>query len=472
MKKTKLLLSITVAFLALPVLNSEAVTTLANATLSNTSVVEIMEKIVDDQSNLREIPDMVFVHGTEIPNNTVVERASVGVASSNFPSKWITNVSGRVLEVFSKDDFNNDGKPDVVVWREEPSSSRILVLDGQTGIQFFEGFNLDIKGMIRAGDTNDDGKINFAISYDAITDDDAHFAIIDLETSTFVWEVVEPDRTAGENLALVFDSDGYGLVVYASKYANPNHKIFLSLIDGAEIWRSTSNDLYSYGKSVPIFKPSPLNNNPYRDAVSSSFGTSPEVERKYDVLSLLGSNSNSTKIKRIDGMTAVETLFLELTNEMGIGAIETIGDIDGDGFEDVLITTLGWVNAQSAVCYSGRDASELWRFSEPNYEVFVSDDAYTGRYITLGADVNGDGQGDIFLGLKNIITGKAGPAVISRLTGELLQEDATHDLYTRITVKSFGDVNGDGQDELLTSQWAFQSGSAHWAELRVLDWFQ
>lgn len=140
-------------------------------------------------------------------------------------------------------------------------------------------------------------------------------------------------------------------------------------------------------------------------------------------------------------------------------SVSSAGDVNGDGFSDVIVGAPGITNGQSqegrAYIYAGAatglSASPLWTAESDQ------NSAWFGCSVAGAGDVNGDGYGDVLIGacflLGNTQGGRAflyygsasGPsqAPVWVIDGSQAQQQLGR------SVASVGDVNGDGLSDLL-----------------------
>ena len=152
-------------------------------------------------------------------------------------------------------------------------------------------------------------------------------------------------------------------------------------------------------------------------------------------------------------------------------SVSEAGDVNGDGFDDVIVGASGNINSGSARVFSGFDGSIQFTFNGDAGDL-AADSLGTSPYFVDGAgDVNGDGFDDLIVGFfGNDNNGvSAGTArVHSGLDGSVLfsvDGELSGDQFGR-AVSRAGDVNGDGLDDVIVgapgkSFTTTDPGSAH-----------
>ncbi len=135
-------------------------------------------------------------------------------------------------------------------------------------------------------------------------------------------------------------------------------------------------------------------------------------------------------------------------------SVRAVGDIDKDGYTDFIAgapeeDAAGKLNAGRVRAFSGYDGSELFAFDGGAYEEM-------GRAIGDAGDVNADGYHDIIIGTSSsdeLFTNGGKIQVFSGKNGELFYEilgEGYNDLFG-YAVSGAGDVNGDGFDDFMAS---------------------
>jgi hypothetical protein len=134
-----------------------------------------------------------------------------------------------------------------------------------------------------------------------------------------------------------------------------------------------------------------------------------------------------------------------------------VGDINGDGFSDVMVgaplnnNSNNLTASGKVLVYSGADGSILYTWR--GWSAY----AYFGHSVAGAGDVNGDGTNDLIVGAittdRNGLTDSGSADVYSGADGTLLfrwNGEAADDQLGAV-VASAGDINHDGHSDLLVS---------------------
>ena len=137
----------------------------------------------------------------------------------------------------------------------------------------------------------------------------------------------------------------------------------------------------------------------------------------------------------------------------GPGVGSAAGDVNGDGYDDLLFGDPGYANGETGegrllIFYGspdGLDRTPGWMFESD------TPDRYLGSYVTAIGDVNDDGYDDIGSSCSSYLTGT--PSWISAFLGSPAgpQPAATEIVLENrdARIAGAGDVNGDSFDDLL-----------------------
>jgi hypothetical protein len=141
-------------------------------------------------------------------------------------------------------------------------------------------------------------------------------------------------------------------------------------------------------------------------------------------------------------------------------AVNTAGDVDGDGFDDVIVGAIGHSHGQlhegGAYVYrgsaSGLSSSPVWSAESDGVL------AEFGRSVSTAGDVNGDGLDDVIIGAANPANNPQVPSSARVYLGSPSGLSPTPSWQSAslppntlagYSVAGAGDVNGDGYDDVI-----------------------
>jgi hypothetical protein len=150
-------------------------------------------------------------------------------------------------------------------------------------------------------------------------------------------------------------------------------------------------------------------------------------------------------------------------------SVSTAGDVNGDGYSDVIVGALGYDNGEDgegrAYVYhgsaSGLITTTAW-FTESNQI-----DAYFGASVGMAGDVNGDGYSDVIIGAYLYDGGQTdegrayvyhGSATGLITTTAWFTEGDQIGAWFGTSVGTAGDVNGDGYSDVVVGAHGYDNG--------------
>lgn len=160
------------------------------------------------------------------------------------------------------------------------------------------------------------------------------------------------------------------------------------------------------------------------------------------------------------GVSAVaDTVLMSDQENTAFGyAVSTAGDVNGDGYSDVIVGDRWYVDEAAVVgrvfVYAGSDqgisTSATWTLIAPDPE---SEAGTFGHVVNTAGDVNGDGYADVIVGAPSY--GSGGRVFLYEGSAQGLSTTAVwhadgNQLYAQFgsAVCSAGDVNGDGYSDV------------------------
>jgi hypothetical protein len=393
--------------------------------------------------------------------------------------------AGFGVSVSTAGDVDGDGYSDVIVGGElygPTNTGRAYVYRGSasglgTGAAWMAEGDQDYAGFGRqvatAGDVNGDGYADVLVGAHTYDSPDAD------EGRAFIWygssdglgvtgNPANADWTAESDQANAYfgfaaatagdvNGDGYSdVIVGANSYDSgqtDEGRAYLYLGSGGGLGSSPGWTTVDIGPAARVATAGDVNGDGYSDVIIGS------PYRLPGGAAFVYHGSSG-------GLGMTPAWFVECDqSDAGFGwSVATAGDVNGDGFADVIIGALDYEDGETdegrAYVYlgsaDGLAPSPSW-FDEGNQA-----DAYFGSSVATAGDVNGDGYSDVIVGAPNYDNERidAGRAVVyhGSPSGLATSPDwiAEGGIFGSIvidrlgdSVSTAGDVNGDGYSDVI-----------------------
>ncbi len=380
--------------------------------------------------------------------------------------------------VASAGDVNGDGYGDVIVgaYNYKTVTGRVYVYHGSASglstsaatVLTGEGTGNSFGGSVAsAGDVNGDGYSDVvvgAIGYNNLTGRVYvyHGSASGLSTSAATVLTGEGENdTFGTSVGSAGDvnGDGYSdVIVSAPGYNSGTGRVYVyygsssglstsaaTVLTGEDTYNNFGNSLASAGD---------VNGDGYSDIIVGAHGYSSYTGRAY---TYYGSASGLSE--------SPSNVFTGEGTSNGFGwSVASAGDVNGDGYSDVIVSAVGYSSYTGRVYVYHGSASGL---STSAATVLTGEGTGNnfGSSVASAGDVNGDGYSDIivsavgysgYTGRVYVYHGSASGLSASAAT--VVTGEGT-DNYFGYSVASAGDVNGDGYSDVIVGAYGYSSST-------------
>ena len=158
--------------------------------------------------------------------------------------------------------------------------------------------------------------------------------------------------------------------------------------------------------------------------------------------------------------TADVTMTGEGTNNIFGNSVSTAGDVNGDGYSDVIVGA-SYYNSQTGRAYIYFGGASM----NNTADVTMTGETFTNNFgwpVSTAGDVNGDGYSDVIVGAPyyNSQTGRAyiyyGGSSMDNTADVTMTGEAVNNEFGR-SVSTAGDVNGDGYSDVIVGANGYSS---------------
>jgi hypothetical protein len=169
------------------------------------------------------------------------------------------------------------------------------------------------------------------------------------------------------------------------------------------------------------------------------------------------------RVKVVDGSTGEEIADFMVYEETFRGGVDVaVGDVNNDGYEDVLTGT-GDSGGPRIRVLDGKSIADGDDPPAVLYDFFPYEESFRGGVFVGTGDVNGDDFSDVIAGTG--VGGGARVVVFDGKTGDPIQNFFAFDASVRTGVRvGAGDIDGDGNDDILVG-----SGAGGGPQVRALS---
>jgi hypothetical protein len=383
-------------------------------------------------------------------------------------------------------DINGDGYSDVIVGaytfdNGQTNEGRAFVYHGSAnGLSLTANWTAEINqadalfgiSVSTAGDVNGDGYSDVIVGSrefeNGQTNEGGAFIYYGSSSglslsANHILEVNQADANFGTSVSTAGDvnGDGYSDVIVGAQYFDNGEsnegKVFVYF--GSSTGPTSSFNWTAEGNQIDakfgscVASAGDVNGDGYSDVIVGAFGfdngQSDEGKAFLYFGSALGLSSNSDwsfESNQANGQSGI--------------SVSTAGDVNGDGYSDVIVGAHTYSNGQSAEGSAFLFHGSLIGLSlTPNWTGESNQAASQYGYsVCTAGDVNGDGYSDVIVGAFAYSNGQSNegrayvyngsPSGLSSTASRILELDQS-DAYFGVSVSTAGDVNGDGYSEVI-----------------------
>jgi len=245
------------------------------------------------------------------------------------------------------------------------------------------------------------------------------------------------------------NGDGYSdVIVGAPGYSSSKGRAYIfyggELMDNiSDVTMTGLSNNNFFGNSVS--SAGDVNGDGYSEVIVGAYGYSSMTGRAYIFYG--GSSMNNVADVTMTGQTS---------NHFG-WSVSTSGDVNGDGYSDVIVGAFGSsVTGRAYIYYGGTNMNNVADVTMTGQ----TSDTYFGWSVSTAGDVNGDGKQDVIVGAFGYSSSKGRAYIFYggssmdniadvTMTGEAMGNDFGN------SVSTAGDVNGDGYSDVIVGAYSY-----------------
>ncbi len=252
------------------------------------------------------------------------------------------------------------------------------------------------------------------------------------------------------------NGDGYDdIIVGAYGYTSPNFnkgKAYIyfggpAMDNTADVTMEGEAALHYFAFSVAAA--GDVNGDGYADVIVGAYGSTVYAGRAYIFFG--GAVMDNIADKVMEG---------EATNNYFGQSVSTAGDVNGDGFSDVIVGAYGNTSStgRAYVYYGGTNMNTVVDVTMSGQAAF---DQF-GVSVSTAGDVNGDGYSDVIVGAfgNSSNAGRTyiyfGGATMDNIADLTMSGEGANQ-YFGVSTSTAGDVNGDGYDDVIVGAYSYGS---------------
>ncbi|MFZ0548704.1 MAG: integrin alpha [Candidatus Promineifilaceae bacterium] len=412
------------------------------------------DNLMAQDRNGRPLPTQIQID----PKNTTIQLV-IGVSEANYPltiQTLITNpdwtAEGNQAQaqfgysVGTAGDVNNDGYSDIIVGA--PYYDNGQVDEGQAFVYYGSAAGLSTTPDWTADSDRANAEFGYSVSTAGDVNHDGYSDVI----------------IGAPEYQIDIMNDGQAFVFHGSPTG-------LSLTADWEPVRSLPDS--SFGGSVSTA--GDVNHDGYSDVIvaANGFSTNPPINEQ--VFVYFGSSSGLSTVA--NWTVESDEGYQDFGRKVG-----TAGDVNGDGYSDIIITAPDYENGQqqegAAFVYHG---SATGPSSTPDWTAEGDQTViYFGESAGTAGDVNGDTYSDVIVGAPLYESGQVAvgaafvyygsPTGLS-LTADWMAESDQKDSVFGWSVGLAGDINGDGYSDVIVGAPAYSFAAPGDQEGRIFVYF-